>query len=51
MTRIRINNLLNPTDRKIKNWNSDFIISDGPHETATLSLSDLNAHYNSYYGY
>lgn len=47
--RITTNNLLNPTRREIKNWNSDFRTSDGPNTSAFISLSDLAIPYDSFY--
>jgi len=47
--RITSNNLLNPTKREIKNWNSDFRTSDGPNTTAFVDLSDLAIPYDSFY--
>ena len=47
--RIVTNTLLNPTQRTIKNWNSDFITSDGPNTSSYLSLGDLAIPYDSQY--
>lgn len=49
MTRIRNNKLLNPTDRKIKNLKSDFVISDGPNTSNFINLLDLGIPYDSHY--
>lgn len=49
MTRITTNNLLNPTIRTIKNWNSDFRTSDGPNTSAFINLGDLGIPYDSHY--
>jgi hypothetical protein len=47
--RITTNNLLNPTKREIKNWNSDFRTSDGPNTSSFVDLSDLAIPYDSHY--
>lgn len=49
IVQISTNKLLNPTQRTIKNWNSDFMTSDGPQTSSFLSLSDLVIPYDSQY--
>ncbi len=49
MTKIVPNDLLNPTEKKIKNWNCSFIAVDGPNVLDKISLEDLEIPYESQY--
>jgi hypothetical protein len=41
MAKIVPNDLLNPTEKTIKNWNCNFIAVEGPNILDKLSLEDL----------
>lgn len=49
MTKIVPNDLLNPTEKTIKNWNCSFIAVEGPNVLDKLSLEDLAIPYESQY--
>lgn len=49
VAKIANNILYGKTKREIKNWNRDFITSDGPQTSSFLSLSDIAIPYDSYY--
>jgi len=49
MTKIVPNDLLNPTEKTIKNWNCSFIAVEGPNILDKLSLEDLAIPYESQY--
>jgi hypothetical protein len=49
MTKIVPNDLLNPTEKTIKNWNCSFIAVEGPNIADKLSLEDLEIPYESQY--
>lgn len=49
MTKIVPNDLLNPTEKTIKNWNCSFIAAEGPNILDKLSLEDLAIPYESQY--
>ena len=49
MTTITPNDLLNPTEKTIKNWNCSFIAVEGPNILNKLSLDDLAIPYESQY--
>lgn len=49
MTKIVPNDLLNPTEKTIKNWNCSFIAVEGPNVLDKLSLEDLEIPYESQY--
>jgi len=49
MTTIVPNDLLNPTEKTIKNWNCSFIAVEGPNVLDKLSLEDLAIPYESQY--
>src|SRR6056297_3607967 len=49
MTIIKPNDLLNPTEKTIKNWNCSFIAVEGPTILDKLSLEDLAIPYESQY--
>jgi hypothetical protein len=49
MTKIVPNDLLQPTEKTIKNWNCSFIAVDGPNIKDKLSLEDLEIPYESQY--
>ena len=49
MTKIVPNDLLQPTEKCIKNWNCTFIATEGPNVTAKLSLEDLAITYDAQY--
>lgn len=47
--RIVTNNLLHPTKREIRNWNSIFMTTDGPNDSTFIDLVDIAIPYDSYY--
>ena len=49
MTVIKPSDLLNPTEKTIKNWNCAFIAVEGPNIIDKLSLEDLAIPYESQY--
>ena len=49
MTKIVPSDLLNPTEKTIKNWNCSFIATEGPNILDKLSLEDLEIPYESQY--
>lgn len=49
MTKIVPNDLLNPTEKTIKNWNCSFIAVEGPNILDKVSLEDLEIPYESQY--
>ena len=49
VTKIVPNDLLNPTEKTIKNWNCSFIAVEGPNVLDKLSLEDLEIPYESQY--
>lgn len=49
MTKIIPSDLLNPTEKTIKNWNCSFIAVEGPNILDKLSLEDLAIPYESQY--
>ena len=49
MTKIVPNDLINPTEKTIKNWNCSFIAVEGPNVLDKLSLEDLEIPYESQY--
>ena len=49
MTKIVPNDLLNPTEKTIKNWNCSFIAVEGPNILDKMSLEDLAIPYESQY--
>ena len=49
MTKIVPNDLLQPTEKTIKNWNCSFIAVEGPNIADKLSLEDLEIPYESQY--
>jgi hypothetical protein len=49
MAKITPNDLLNPTEKTIKNWNCSFIAVEGPNILDKLSLEDLAIPYESQY--
>jgi len=49
MATITPNDLLNPTEKTIKNWNCSFIAVEGPNIIDKLSLEDLAIPYESQY--
>jgi hypothetical protein len=49
MAKIVPNDLLNPTEKTIKNWNCSFIAVEGPNILDKLSLEDLAIPYESQY--
>jgi len=49
MTKIVPNDLLQPTEKCIKNWNCTFIAVEGPNVVGKLSLEDLSIPYDSQY--
>ena len=49
MAKIVPNDLLNPTEKTIKNWNCSFIAVEGPNILDKLSLEDLEIPYESQY--
>lgn len=49
MTKITPSDLLNPTEKTIKNWNCSFIAVEGPNIIDKLSLEDLAIPYESQY--
>ena len=49
MTKVTPNDLLEPTEKTIKNWNCSFIAVEGPNVLDKLSLEDLEIPYESQY--
>ena len=49
MSKIVPNDLINPTEKTIKNWNCSFIAVEGPNILDKLSLEDLAIPYESQY--
>src|SRR3989304_2981423 len=49
MAKIVPNDLLNPTEKTIKNWNCSFIATEGPNILDKLNLEDLAIPYESQY--